>query len=164
MYGLPKIHKQGTPLRSIVSTINSPTYKLAKYLANYLKDFTGHTSSHILNSGHFIQRISDLRLDPQDLLVSFDVTSLFTKVPTRNSLIIIEQILKDKDKDVGLVSLINKCLTSTAAVLEFQDHLNTQHPDIKFTMEVEANGSLPFLDVLVTRHPNGSIGWSLSLS
>ncbi|KAK5643153.1 hypothetical protein RI129_006998 [Pyrocoelia pectoralis] len=47
------------------------------------------------------------------------------------------------------------------ALLEFQDHLNNQHPDIKFTMKVEAIGSLPFLDVLVTRHVNGSIGHSV---
>ena len=30
MYGLPKIHKEDTPMRPIVSTINSPSYKLAK--------------------------------------------------------------------------------------------------------------------------------------
>ena len=32
MYGLPKIHKAGTPLRPIVSSIGSLTYNVAKYL------------------------------------------------------------------------------------------------------------------------------------
>jgi hypothetical protein len=31
LYGLPKIHKQGVPLRPIVSTTGAPTYRLAKY-------------------------------------------------------------------------------------------------------------------------------------
>lgn len=32
IYGLPKIHKEGAPLRPIVNTIGGPTYLLAKYL------------------------------------------------------------------------------------------------------------------------------------
>ncbi|XP_046409073.1 uncharacterized protein LOC124173954 [Ischnura elegans] len=37
LYGLPKIHKDGIPLRPIVSAIDSPTHKLAKYLAHSLR-------------------------------------------------------------------------------------------------------------------------------
>jgi hypothetical protein len=33
LYGLPKIHKVGVPLRPIVSNIGTPTYQLSKYLA-----------------------------------------------------------------------------------------------------------------------------------
>ena len=33
IYGLPKIHKPGVPLQPIVDTIGSPTYRLAKFLA-----------------------------------------------------------------------------------------------------------------------------------
>uniref|UniRef100_A0A674PCU4 Uncharacterized protein n=1 Tax=Takifugu rubripes TaxID=31033 RepID=A0A674PCU4_TAKRU len=36
IYGLPKIHKPGTPLRPIVSSINSVTYNISKYLASIL--------------------------------------------------------------------------------------------------------------------------------
>jgi hypothetical protein len=36
LYGLPKIHKEECPLRPIVSTMGSPTYNLAKYLAKHL--------------------------------------------------------------------------------------------------------------------------------
>ena len=39
IYGLPKIHKQGAPLRPIINTIFSPMYKLTKYIANLLKPF-----------------------------------------------------------------------------------------------------------------------------
>ena len=36
LYGLPKIHKEGVPLRPIVSNIGAPTYQLAKFLAGIL--------------------------------------------------------------------------------------------------------------------------------
>ncbi|XP_031847206.1 uncharacterized protein LOC116433359 [Nomia melanderi] len=40
----------------------------------------------------------------------------------------------------------------------FLEFVNNIHPNIKFTMEIESNKSLPFLDVLVTRKPDGSLG------
>ena len=36
LYGLPKVHKTGVPLRPIVSFVNSPTYHLSKYLSTGL--------------------------------------------------------------------------------------------------------------------------------
>jgi len=35
-------------------------------------------------------------------------------------------------------------------------HLNNQFSSIKFTMEFESNGNLPFLDVLLSRNDDGS--------
>jgi hypothetical protein len=32
IYGLPKIHKEGAPLRPIVNTLGGPTYQLTKHL------------------------------------------------------------------------------------------------------------------------------------
>ena len=36
LYGLPKLHKQGIPLRPIVSFLESPTYNLSKEIAHIL--------------------------------------------------------------------------------------------------------------------------------
>jgi hypothetical protein len=44
---------------------------------------------------------------------------------------------------------------------EFLKHLNNIHPNIMFTMEVERNKTLPFLDVLVSRRWDGSLGHSV---
>ena len=38
-YGLPKIHKNNTPLRPIISTIGSPTHFLSKIIYDELKTF-----------------------------------------------------------------------------------------------------------------------------
>ena len=70
IYGLPKIHKNNCPLRSIVSTLESPTYNTAQYLGRVLKEYTGKTSSHILLSSHFVQLISEIFFDPEDRIVS----------------------------------------------------------------------------------------------
>jgi hypothetical protein len=44
---------------------------------------------------------------------------------------------------------------------EFLKHLNNIHPIIKFAMKVEQNKTLLFLDVLVSRRPDGSLGHSV---
>ena len=49
-YGLPKIHKPDVPLRPIVASQGSPTYKLAKYLAEVLKPLVGKSEHHVVNS------------------------------------------------------------------------------------------------------------------
>ena len=38
---------------------------------------------------------------------------------------------------------------------KFNEYLNTKHANIKFTSEKEVNGSLPFLDVLISRNKKG---------
>ena len=42
---------------------------------------------------------------------------------------------------------------------KFFEHLNNRSTDIKFTMELEENGSIPFLDVLITRKEDGTLGY-----
>jgi len=40
---------------------------------------------------------------------------------------------------------------------QFLVHLNSINPRIQFTMETEKEGRRPFLDVMVTRKPNGTL-------
>ncbi|VDN14224.1 unnamed protein product [Dibothriocephalus latus] len=42
-------------------------------------------------------------------------------------------------------------------LVDFQNLLNGIFPEIEFTKEDESAGQLPFLDVLVTRIPNGAL-------
>jgi hypothetical protein len=41
---------------------------------------------------------------------------------------------------------------------EFLNHLNNIHPSIKFTMETEEDGKLPFLDILIYKTSTGRLG------
>lgn len=107
IYGLLKIHKYGAPLRPIVNTISGPTYPLAKFLALKLKPLVGYTDSFVKDSASHIQEWKDIKLDPGDLLVSFDSVPLYTKIPIQEAIDIINQVTnKDITKLVGL------CLTS----------------------------------------------------
>ena len=82
-YGLPKIHKEGVPLRPIVSSIGAVTYHTAKELARILKPLVGRSPYHIQNSSDFIQQIQGIQLQSNQCMVAFDVKALFTSVPVQ---------------------------------------------------------------------------------
>ena len=50
MYGLPKIHKPNNHLRLIISSVNSVTYSLSKYVASLLKPLLDTISGSLLIS------------------------------------------------------------------------------------------------------------------
>ncbi|XP_075170215.1 uncharacterized protein LOC142242513 [Haematobia irritans] len=82
IYGLPKIHKEGTPLRPICSSINSPTYNVSKYISNILKNLTNDSKYNIKDGIEFKERINKQTIKDNELLISFDVISLFPKIVT----------------------------------------------------------------------------------
>lgn len=43
IYGLPKVHNTGVPLRPTINTVGQPSYLLAKFLAQKLKPLIGCT-------------------------------------------------------------------------------------------------------------------------
>ncbi len=49
LYGLPKIHKPLIPLRPIVSSIDSPTCKLSKFLVPILNPLFGCREFYVKN-------------------------------------------------------------------------------------------------------------------
>ncbi len=108
IYGVPKIHKEGVPLRPIVNTIGGPTYLLAKFLALKLKPLVGHTESFVKDSASFIMDLKDIRLDPEEILVSFDVVSLYTCIPIKEAMEVINRLT-----DPDTAHLVEVCLTST---------------------------------------------------
>ena len=81
LYGLPKVHKPEVPLQPIVSFISSPTYNLSKHLVTIHSPLVGRSPSHVRNSFEFASFIAGQSLCRGMVLVSFDVVSLFTKVP-----------------------------------------------------------------------------------
>ena len=108
LYGLPKIHKANIPLRPIVSAIGSPTYYLAKDLADRLQEHTGKTGSYVKDSSHFVKLLEDQVVTNTDLLVSFDVESLFTNVPLEDTMSLIGEVYPE-----DITALFRHCLTSS---------------------------------------------------
>lgn len=81
LYGMPKLHKTGYPIRPIVSCNQSPTYNLSKYLANILSSVTGNNDHHIRDSWDLKAKINTLSIPSNYKLISLDVCSLYTSIP-----------------------------------------------------------------------------------
>lgn len=95
MYGLPKIHKVGTPMRPILTSYDTPNYKIAKFLVPLLAPLTANNHS-IKNSADFKQKI--LPQDSDLFMASLDVESLFTNVPVEETIqIILDKIFTNPD-------------------------------------------------------------------
>lgn len=80
LYALPKVHKPGGKLRNIVSNINSPSVKVAKWLVGELKKFPIESLS-IKNSFDFVEKTKNIRIDDDEIMISFDVEALFPSIP-----------------------------------------------------------------------------------
>lgn len=91
IYGLPKIHKSGTPLRPICSSINSPSYGLCKFLINILKHLTNTSKYNVRDAIDFKARIQNTLIADDEILISFDVVSLFPSIPINLALKTIEE-------------------------------------------------------------------------
>jgi hypothetical protein len=62
----------------------------------------------VKNSSQFVQILEYLRLQPEDMMVSFNVVSLFTNVPIVDSLKLLSQHFED-----DVLALFKHALTST---------------------------------------------------
>ena len=91
MYGLPMVHKDGVPVRPIISAIGTYSYRLAKYLDEILKPLASGNNRMLHDTFDFVNKVSQLDIARDSYLVSFDVESLFTNIPTQET---IEIILK----------------------------------------------------------------------
>ena len=80
-YGLPKIHKNGCPLRIIVSTKDTPLHGFAEFLHKILYRALPKAKSHIVDSFQFVETLKNTQIDASFKLISLDVVSLFTNVP-----------------------------------------------------------------------------------
>ena len=56
-----------------------------------------------------------------------------------------------------IISIVKRSLVN-----KLFDHLNSRHKNIQFTVEVEQDGQLPVMDMLLNHEDNGDIKVTLS--
>ena len=84
LYGLCKVHKGVSanggppPFRPILSAINTPSYKIAKFLVPMLSELTKNKYVS-KDSFEFAKNVREQ--NPEFFMASFDIDSLFTNVP-----------------------------------------------------------------------------------
>uniref|UniRef100_A0A5S6Q4Q2 molybdopterin adenylyltransferase n=1 Tax=Trichuris muris TaxID=70415 RepID=A0A5S6Q4Q2_TRIMR len=133
MYGLPKTHKLGIPMRPVVASINSVTSKLCSYLKEIIRPLTGLRMSYVKNSKHFCDDIKTLRLQGNEVLVSYDVKDLFTNIPIPKTLSVLKELLNNditlvqrtKLNPFHVVKLASFCMHE-GNYFRFQDRFFTQ--------------------------------------
>ena len=120
LFGRPKIHKEGNPLRPIVSMVGTIFAPISRRLAVILSPLGKEGDSYVANSSEVKERLMKVDDLEDGWLVSYDVESLFTKVPLEEALKVVEGRLRN-DEGLGertgfsvdeLVALVNFCLTS----------------------------------------------------
>ena len=226
IYGLPKVHKNNTPLRPILAAYNTPSFNLAQFLVPLLEPFTKNEYT-VPNSYSFCNFLKSFTPSTDLYMASFDITSLFTNIPLAETIdIICEKIFSTQDSFLNfdrptfkkLLSLACHntyflfndtvyhqfdgvamgsplgptlaniflchyesqwlascpsafkpllykryvddtftCFRSPDHISSFLTYLNSQHPNIKFTVELPTNNTLPFLDVNATFENNSFI-------
>ena len=108
-------------MRPIVSYSGSPLYNLNKYIANILKTYVKHENNDTKNSTTFSNYIRNVPIEDDEIMVSFDVTSLYTNIPIIDTLNIIKDYVHSNDQFARKTAipqdkfhdLVNLVLTTT---------------------------------------------------
>ena len=80
IYTLPKIHKINNPGWPIVNSIGSITERISAYVDENIEHLSKLVPSYIKDTGHFLNIIKDIHIEEKDLLVTVDVSSVYTNI------------------------------------------------------------------------------------
>ena len=101
LYGLPKIHKPNCPIRPILSAIKTPSYNLAKFLIPLINKWSTNEYT-TKDTFHFTSEITNFPNANKYIMASFDIKSLFTNVPLRETIeVILNLAFQNSDKFLG---------------------------------------------------------------
>ena len=212
LYGLAKVHKNDVPVRPVLSMPGSAYHKIALKVTEWLSVVE---ECKINSSTQTVcKTLESVQLDDDEVIISFDVSSLYTNVPVNEAIEVCSDFLYSGRYEIPPVSkaTFKKLLElSTCNVLmlthdgyyrqrdglamgsppapplangwlfsydprirddaklfsRYMDdiirsiakskieaklqEINSMHPSLKFTIEVEQDRELPFLDMKIIR-------------
>ena len=114
--GSIKHHKAGHPLRPIVSCIGSALYNTSKFLTGILTPIQNLNGYSVSNSMDFTKQVANQEIAEDELMVPFDVFSLFTAIPVDKAC---DYIRKKLDEDTTLHSRTKLNADEIISLLEF---------------------------------------------
>ncbi len=95
----------------IVALVDSPSYKLSKWVFGHLRNLIAGSEHSISNSPQFLESIKHTKIAPNECMVSFDVVSVFTCIPLELAREMAVTLLDDFD--------LNSPPTATTEMLEY---------------------------------------------
>ena len=100
----PKINKEGNPGRPVISFVNCHTTKISQYFDHHLQPHVQELESYVKDSTDFIKKVSTIDIVPQEsFLVTRDVHSLFTNIPSNEGIKAVETTLKRKNLQTKVI-------------------------------------------------------------
>ena len=117
-----KLHKPSARLRPVVATRGTASYALVRELSRILRPLVGCSGRTLRNTIDLVDKLDNIVLRDDEMLVSYDVKSLFTSIPVEESIQVCEKrLIVDKtfsertQLDLPtIIQLLRFCLTSTA--------------------------------------------------
>ena len=80
--------------------VGSPEYKLAKFLDTIIKPYI--SDKHMRRSSYeFLEKLQEINLNSNQVMVSFDVKSLFTNVPLQETIDLISNKIYDNNSNTN---------------------------------------------------------------
>lgn len=123
LYLTPKIHKDPSkwsvpnkmpPGRPIISDCGSDTYKVSEFIDLHLAPLATKHPSFVKDTPDFLNKISNLKIPKDSLLITIDVDSLYTNINNEDGLKTVKNIFKDNPSqdrpDEEVLELLKICL------------------------------------------------------
>jgi hypothetical protein len=114
--GLIKLRKENNPIRPVVNMRTSPSYKLAGFVSKWLSTLIQLPFSfNVKNSPQLIQDLSELKFESQFRMCSFDISNMYTNIPTETLPVIMQGIMNaslvNTDHIKHIISLMKTVLS-----------------------------------------------------
>ena len=84
----PKVHKTDNPIRTIISTINSPTEKLTEVAESELSEWVESLDTYVKDTTHFLWILQNKvgKIPDSAILFTMDVKVLYPSIPRKEGL------------------------------------------------------------------------------
>ena len=151
-YLLPKIHKPNNPGRPIVNSTRSITEKISAFVDEHLRRFIPRIPSYVKDTTHFINIMKNIQLDPDDLFVTIDVSSLYTNITHIEGISAINKMMEDTGTDTVLKMFISNLIHQvlTKNYFKFNDKLYEQIQGTAKGTRMAPNYAIIFMHYLET--------------
>lgn len=135
-YGLVKVHKENLGLRPIISMTTAPGHASGKIFDKILNEVFERTPFHVKDAYSMIKFINRARINENQILVSFDVISMYTNIP-RN--LVIDIIMEKSEKFHNMFGIGKSVLLTMLKFLLYESTVFVA-PDNKLYIQ---NNGLP---------------------
>ncbi|MCP3932107.1 MAG: hypothetical protein GY705_23795, partial [Bacteroidetes bacterium] len=154
-YLLPKIHKnlEQPPGRPIMSANGHPSERLSELVDLHLNRYVQTIPSYIKDTNHLLSILKEIKLPENALLVSFDVSALYTNIPHKEGAEAIKSFMSDvTNPQLGemLSDLTTKVLESN--VFTFDDEYYLQKFGTAMGSRMAPNFANIFMHIFESTH------------